>query len=557
MYEEMLRRKNLKAILGKWWRWVAYAAMALLVMGPMLMRGFVLTLDMVFTPKLPVPHGSSNAFVWQWALHIINFVFPGQVIEKSVIFVILLLCGIGMHRLVETKSQWPRYFAGLFYTINPFTYERWMAGQYLVLFGYALLPFLVKALVSLYSSPSRRNTLRVVLWFTAIALVSVHFLVLGALLAVIMFVVYMLAHPSKENYYRDMWRSGGLIVLGVVVLNSYWLIGVLNGHSPISQTIDSIGNVDLSAFTTAYNVHAGLFFNVLSMYGFWLERFGRYAMPNHILILWYGGFALIAVLVVSGAWKLKLQKSLLAVSLAIAAVIGLVMALGVEAPFTGSLTRWVITHVPLMKGFREPEKFSALLVLAYAYFAAWGLQGILDWIPAKAEAAREWICYAALLLPLVYVSTMAFGFVNQLKPVNYPASWYSFNKQLQKDPPTGKLLFLPWHEYMSYDFTPRIIANPAPDFFYTAQVISGTNAQFGGLNDPTPTLTSTFIENQVLAHTNLTTLGIQLAKLHIQYVLLANGYDVSSYGWLNQQTDLKLVSRQPGLAVYQNRAYHG
>jgi hypothetical protein len=376
------------------------------------------------------------------------------------------------------------------------------------------------------------------------------------LLGVMIFIIHLLAQAPKKYYYRKLWTNGLLALIIFGLLNCYWLISVFIGHSSINETVNGIGNSDLHAFATAGNANSGLFFNVLSLYGFWLERFKRYAMPNHILAIWFIGFALIAVLVIAGILSLKRRRSLLAFSLGIAALIGLIISLGPEAAITGGFTTWVIYHIPLMRGFREPEKFSALLVLAYAYFAGYGLDTILRHIPTKAEARLELVRDGAVLLPLLYVSTMPLGFAGQLKAVNYPSSWYSYQDSLKQHAIAGKILFLPWNEYMSYNFTPRIIANPAPDFF-SASVISGTNAQFGGLDDPTPTPTSEFIESDILAHTTQINLGVKMAKLHIQYILLADGYDVNQYGWLAHQSDLKLVSSQPGLIVYRNEAYSG
>jgi hypothetical protein len=534
---------------------LVYAVVALIVMGPMLKPGFVLTLDMVFTPKLAGPTHGGSAYLLQWFLHVVNFVVPGEVVEKVVIFGILLVSGVGMHRLVRTEAQLPRYFAGIFYMINPFTYERWMAGQYLVLAGYVVLPFLVRSLIGFCRRPGPQAALKLSLWYTLVVLLSVHVFVMAGLLGVVMLVVYLLGQSPTGKYYRNLLEAAGLVIGGFIVLNIYWLFSVAQGSSSLNQTIESIGSRDLSAFATAGNAHLHLLFNVVSLYGFWLERFKRYAMPNHILAIWIIGFVCFAGLVVMGARELKRQRALPASALAVTAVIGLVMALGPEAAVTGGLVRGIINHVPLMKGFREPEKFSALLVLLYAYFAAYGLDALQRRIPAHAEGRRELVRDAALLLPALYVSTMPFGFANQLKPVSYPASWYTYEKQLKAHPVSGKLLFLPWHEYMSYDFAPRIIANPAPHFF-TAQVIAGTNAQFGGANDPDPTPAGLFIENTILAHTHQTNLGAQLNKLQVHYVLLANGYDVDQYRWLARQTDLKLIFNQPGLSVFQNEAYH-
>jgi hypothetical protein len=537
-------------------RALTYSMLALAIMGPMLKSGYVLTLDMVFTPKISAPVGISNSYLFQWLIHILNLTLPAQIVEKVIIFLILLLCGLSMHSLVDIRDKWPRYFAGLFYMVNPFTYERWMAGQYLVLAGYALIPFAVKALINLLEKPTQQNALKVSLWLTAIAIPSPHMLALSIFVGIIMFLTYLLAKSPKGTYYRDLLHNGGLAVIGVLILNSYWLAYFISGKSTLNQVISSIGKNDLTAFATAGNGHTGLFFNVLSLYGFWLERFKRYAMPNHILWAWILIFIIFMFLIIIGIKKTIRSKSLPAVALIISASISFVFALGPYAAITGNVTKWAILHIPLMRGFREPEKFSALLVLAYAYFAGYGLDVLLKHIPYEAEGRLELARDGALLLPLLYVSTMPLGFAGQLKAVNYPASWYVYESSLYQHPIKGKLLFLPWNEYMSYNFSSRIIANPAPDFF-SANVISGTNAQFGGLDDPTPTPTSKYIENNILAHTNQINLGAKMAKLHIQYILLADGYDFDQYGWLAHQSDLKLVSSQPGLIVYRNEAYSG
>jgi hypothetical protein len=380
-------------------------------------------------------------------------------------------------------------------------------------------------------------------------------LVLAAILGIVIVAASLLSKGSKEYRYR-LVGYGSLASAAAIVLNSYWLLGIARGTSHISRTIDQIGNSDLSAFTTASGPHGNLFFNVLSMYGFWLERFNRYVMPNANVFLWIIIFLLFAILIGMGIFDRWHKDRKLTTALLLCGLIGFIMAYGIEAPITGPAVHWIVLHVPLMKGFREPEKFSALLVLVYAYFASYGLDRLLFHIRSWSPGKRELLAGGALALPVLYVSTMPFGFVNQLKPVNYPASWYSFNQQLLKVPPSGKVLFLPWHEYMSYDFSPRIIANPAANFFYNAKIISGTDAEFGGLNDPHPTPISRFIEGQVLARTNETNLGTSLAKLNVQYVLVAHGYDYSAYGWVGHQSDLKLLSSRPGLEVFINEAYH-
>jgi hypothetical protein len=535
---------------------LAYTISALFVMARLIQAGYVLVLDMVFTPKLSAPRSLSNSYSWLELLHLINIVLPGQIIEKLIIFLILFLCGYGMHRLIETKSEWPKYFAGVFYTINPFTYERWMAGQYLIIADYSLLPFFVKSLLLFVDSPSRKSMFYLCLWYIAIAMLSVQMLVLAAIIGIAVVIANLFSYHSDFKLYLQRLASYsiGLVCL-FFALNCYWLVGVFRGTSPISQTISVIGSNDLSAFTTASNPHVGLFLNVISMYGFWEERFHRYVMPNSNIGLWLFLFLIFAVLIGLGIRARFRSDRSLTIAFIVVGLIGFIMACGVEAPVTGPFVKWIVTSWPLMKGFREPEKFSALLVFVYVYFSAFGVDFLYSHFHFWSIRSREFMMCCFILVPLVYVSTMLFGFGGQLKPVNYPASWYAFDSYLSIHPASGKLLFLPWNEYMSYDFSPRIIANPAPQFFYQASVIAGTDAQFGNVYQSTATPTTLFVENQILKKAYQTNLGISLSKIHVQYVLLAAGYDYAQYGFLQRQADLKVLSDRPGLTVYRNEAY--
>lgn len=637
-----------------------YSLLAIAVMGPMLLPGFILTLDMVFTPKIPAPTEISNIYILQWVQHILNFVLPGQVIQKILIFTVLFLCGYGAHRLVltslaedrrlkiednrrkverEQKSvramstssrveaqdsklkardfktySIPAYFGGILYVLNPFTYERWMAGQYLLLAGYALLPFLVKSLIGFGKEPTRKKGVIVALWYTAVALVSIHMFVLACILGAIFLIIHLVAKSNEPQYKKKLATYSGLTIIITLILNSYWLIATLRGTSSTAQTIDAIGSADLQAFATASSDQTGLFFNVLSMYGFWLEDDGRFALPNTNLFLWIGGFILIASLVVLGMRTLDLfpyptsrhlllvntslnrifskmyllvyllkrsssttylpeevrmkrgmergllakKRDLIAISLIITGFLALLMALGVNAPVTGNLTKWVIENVPFMSGFRDSQKFSALIVLAYVYFAARGLNHLLSRSVSKDPPWKTWktelLKNGVLILPIIYVPIMLVGFAGQLKPVHYPDSWYSFNAQLEQDVGQGKVLFLPWHQYMSYDFTRRVIASPAPQFF-NAKVLSSQNAELGGIVSASQSSDTIFVEQQILNNAGINNAGERLAEIGVEYVLLSEGKGYEQYGFLAGQTDLKEISEQPGLTVYRNEAY--
>ncbi len=535
--------------------WLFYIFLSIIIIFPMLMNGFILTLDMVFTPKLPTPTSVSNGYLLQELLHFVNFVLPGQIIEKIIIFSILLFCGIAMHQLIDTKSSWPKYFAGIFYTINPFTYERWMAGQYLVIFGYALLPIVIKSLFSFAYAPSLKKSAQLALLFSVIGILDLHMFVLALISGLIIILLQLIKLSSSKKGQYKLIKYSGISALSLLILNSYWLIGVVKGSSQISQTLGNITNNDFAAFTTASNPHFGLLFNVESMYGIWLESLHHFIMPNNNAVLWVILFICILALAVLGIYSHWKTSKLQTLSVGIIGLIGGFVALGVNAPVAGRINNFILTKVPFMNGFREPEKFSALLVLAYCYFAAYGVDFLLVKLRKWPKQIQDIVPLVLLCLPLLYVPTMLFSFAGQLKPVQYPTSWYQFNKYLLAQPAKGSILFLPWHEYMSYDFAPRVIANPAPEFFYSSRVLSGTNAQFGEVFQAYPDPTSNFIVNQILDKPNENDLGNTLNHIHVQYVLLANGYDVHLYNWLYTKSDLKVVNKQPGLTVFVNEKY--
>ncbi len=285
---------------GNWKPWLFYAGVALVVMAPLLRPGFILTFDMVFTPHIPAPT-ASNDYLFYGLLHLLNRVLPADVIQKLMMFFVLFFAGLGMHRLIEPKTKPPRimraskfkldivrmygktkplfsskanpavpaYFGGILYAINPFTYERWMAGHYLLLAGYAVLPWLLRALFAFVNRPDYKKALHLSLLYSLIAMLSIHVLVLAALAGVVAAVVYAVSAPIKWHYSNKALESGAILVLSFMVINSFWLSRVFRGTSPITETIKSFDARHLEAFSTAAHPQAGLLPNVLGMYGFW------------------------------------------------------------------------------------------------------------------------------------------------------------------------------------------------------------------------------------------------------------------------------------------------
>ena len=162
-----------------------YALLALAILLPLLDRGYILTLDMVFTPHFAVPHFSDPHFLFLSLLHVLNFLLPSDIIQKLVLLTIFASAGAGMHyfmaslrsiRIDSHSWDWACYFAGILYVCNPFVYSRFMSGQYLVLLAYALLPVVGIITLRLIASRQTKDILLLGLALGGVGLSSVHML---------------------------------------------------------------------------------------------------------------------------------------------------------------------------------------------------------------------------------------------------------------------------------------------------------------------------------------------------------------------------------------------
>ena len=162
---------------------------------------------------------------------------------------------------------------------------------------------------------------------------------------------------------------------------------------------------------------------------------------------------------------------------------------------------------------------------------------------------------------------MVWGGAGQVKPRKYPSDWYEVNEfikskvqkaksQKSRKPESQKIksqkcnekiLFLPWHLYMSFKWIGSIVANPAPKFF-ECPVIYGQNMEFGGIFGHSVGKDEKRAERWVFSvgRTNL----LQENKINIGYVLLAKEVNWKNYLWLGNHPNLKFVKETKNLILY-------
>jgi hypothetical protein len=228
------------------------------------------------------------------------------------------------------------------------------------------------------------------------------------------------------------------------------------------------------------------------------------------------------------------------------ALIAWVLAQGIVGNPFASLNEWLYDHAYFYRGYREPGKFIGLIALALAYGYGLGVAWIVDmirpgWVPVVGPLAVAW--------PLLYTPTMVWGAAGQLKAVDYPRDWYSLNRRLNAEKDRGAVLFLPWHQYMSFNFAGRLIANPASRFF-DRHIIQGDNAQIGLIEHQTSSPLSQKIEKDVLAD-DRQDVARRLKALGITHVVLAKEADYNQYAWLDDQPGLSLTAEGPTLKLYE------
>ena len=544
-----------------------YGLVTLCILGLLLLPGYILTLDMVFVPHPPLPAHVTNTYIFEIALHYISFVVPGDVLQKIIVAAFFFFAALGAHRLVAYVSlgmpnpqaparleiaqfkphvwQWAAYIAGIFYIINPYVYGRFMAGQYLVLLGYMLLPFFLRALLEFLDKPTLKRAVPLTIFALAISVLSLHSIGLAALVAVVAVAIMLWHYRRERDHVLAIVKYGALSIGATILLSVYWLVPLMLGKGVTAAAISTFNNDHLAAFATD-----GGLLSVLMLKGFWVEAQGLFTRTEDLLPL--SGLVQIGIWVLVGVGFVNLwrHQRRMAIILAVSATIATICAL------SQPIMQWISQQVPLLAGYREPHKFVAIVALAFSIFIACGAAMVLQ----KLATYKKQVMYIAaavglVLLPLLNTPTMVRSFNGQLSPRQYPADWYTVNQTLNTDTGTFSVLFLPWHLYLSFDFAGRIIANPA-DKFFDKPMITSENLEFAQVPADTHDVTKRTIEQDILPQAaNHTTLGARLAPLGIKYVLLAKDADAAPYGYLDTQTDLELISESHTLKLYRNTAF--
>ncbi len=437
--------------------------------------GYYLLVDIAFGPRARLPEWSFNAVV-PFAVHLLGGAVGGRMVLAGTLFLVTF-----SPMVLFRRAPWPvQIAAGLLGGLNPFVYDRLEEGQWLIAAGAGGLCLWVAAFEGLQRRPGRR-------WALALAAATVGIVALdeheiGMLL--VLGLCGLVGTAAWRDPLRRRWTLAAAGLAGVVLL--YGVVPFFLGHGGGTYpTVARFGRPDLLAFRSTASHRYGLWVNLLGLYGEWGERLGRFPLAKAGAPWWPIPSLLLAGAAVAGAALRRDRAWLLAVG-----GIGLLVSASTATPLGLSLALAAIRHLPLLAAYREPEKWSALWLLALVVLVPSALERAGRWRSGNPSGRAALpllagVVMVATLLPAG--ASMIRNLPGDIVPVAYPRSWTAAAAYLRRHVPAADtVLVLPWHLYEGLPFTGyRVTANPASVIF-PGRLLTPTDLQIPGRTTEVP-----------------------------------------------------------------------
>jgi len=452
-----------------WVRAVALpAAVTAWCLHPLLRPGYLLQVDAVFGPRSRI---SLAGFGAPLALlsHLLGGALGGRCFAAGTIF----LCGFGPMVLLRRRHWIAQLPAGLLGVLNPWVYDRLVEGQWGVAAALGVLFLWLAGWEALQRHPDwRRAALCALAGWSAVVL-DVH--VIGML--VVVAATSLLWHRAWRNRSQLFWGAASFLMLGAMLL--YAVPSFFLGHETGSYfAVQHFGRPDLIEFRAVSGSY-GLWPNLAGLYGFWPERLGRIPLLNAGDPWWPLSTAALVALAVTGALACRERAWLL-----LSGLIGLAIAGSTATGVGPGVFLWLMERIPLLGAYREPEKWSALWVVALVVLGA----EAVSWLANR--PGPRWVGELAGPVAVAMVAATLFpagaGMLREVPatvlPVQYPSGWIRTAAYLQEHvSPRDRVVVLPWSLYEVLPFTGKLLtANPASVVF-PGNLISPNDIQIPGV----------------------------------------------------------------------------
>jgi hypothetical protein len=442
-------------------------------MAPLLARGYVLSYDMVFVPRLELTRNLlgldisvARAVPGDLLVALASRLVPADLVQKLILLGVVVAAGTGAARLTPTHRPAARAAAAALYAWNPFVYERLVMGHWGLLIAYATLPFVARAGIDLrVGAPGAVRRLVLTLAIAAAASPP------GGLIAAAVALCATAAPPWSAR--RTLARVGVVVGVALAVNAPWWVPSVLRpGGVPVRAE-------GAAAFASRPDGPLGTVGSLVGLGGIW----NAFAVPPGVGSWpWVGGFAV--VLAVAGAGLPALWRRLpagAATGLLLAAGLGLLLAAAYAIPGLRSLVDLVVVHLPGGGLVRDAQKFVAPLALVEAVTFGLGVERLVPALPPRwgRAAAAGLVAAPVLLLP-----ALAWGAAGRLAAVPYPEAFAEARTAMAADPVPGAVLVLPWHLYLGFPWNgDRVVLDPAQRWF-TRRAVGNDDLELAGTTVP-------------------------------------------------------------------------
>ncbi|MEJ7831970.1 MAG: hypothetical protein WKF79_03580 [Nocardioides sp.] len=485
-----------------WQRAAPYAwsvVLALLLLGPALAPGYVLTYDMVWVPDLAlrgdflgVASGLPRAVPSDAVVAVLDEILPGQVLQKLMLLSCLVGAGWGIVRLLPDLPLVGSLAAVSAYQWSPFVAERLLIGHWPVLVGYAVLPWLVSA------ARRWREDGRFPL---ALALL----VPLGSLSASagVATAVALVAFAAV----RAPRRLLGLLAL-VVAVNAPWVVA---GLLHVGTAATDAAGAEVFALQSEGDLPAPL--AALTLGGIWNTEVVPGSRTD--VLGWLSVLALLALAAaaVRGWSRVVTRRDTWA--FVACWVVGLTLALLTwMAP---GVVAWLVTHVPGTGLFRDGARLLVLAAPLTAALVGVGVAAVCRWL--EPGVPRVLVAGALVGLPVLLMPDAALGLDGRLASADYPASYAAARAAVAMSPDAGDVLLLPLSSYRKPTWNEgRKVLDPAGRYLtrdYVGSdvlVVSGTSLEG---EDPRVTEVAA-----ALAQPTSAARSAELARLGIGFVVI-------------------------------------
>jgi hypothetical protein len=497
---------------------VVSVGLALLVLAPLLGRGFVLSYDMVFAPRqwlLPESVGLSSALPRSVpadaVVALLTSVVPGDVVQQVLLAGALVAGPVGAALLVPSESVGVRLVAAVTYGWSGYVAERLFIGHWPYLLAYASLPWVARAALALRgvglrppvtslptgtdsSETSTGDAVPLARTSPPASQTAPAYSATGqdprpptGHIAT----EHSAASPPS-SWGRGLPRavaalvvasapavltpSGGLLaaMVGIVcagrrrllvtipvavVLNApWWVPALLHPAGGLSSPDGS------AAFGARGENWAGAVVSLLGLGGIWNTEVVPDSRANPLVPLLVVAIAAVAVI----GWRVWRRRSgQAATGLIVLGIGGLLLGLlgGTDA------VGWLAANVPGGGLLRDSQKWVAWWALPLAVGFALGVGAAAR----DLTRARPLLLAAAAVVPLAMMPDLAWAGWGRLEAVRYPPDWHEVAAILHEDPRPGDVAALPLSAFRQFGWNDgRTQLDPAPRVLPRTTVIDDT-----------------------------------------------------------------------------------